>query len=296
MAVNWKRGFRRIALICSVSAAIAGGVAGFEIAENSYFLQSARQELKSAEKEHVSDSSLLEEWNKTRQEAPEWDNPLGHQNSLWRYWTGEDFNEPKKQRLIVMSEGQGITLKGQGWHTVDGKVLPYHPRWVEDIIHRRKVAMAQYYLRRRQLLSISRAVSIGGALGFGSVWLLYLILEQVVSWFARGFHGVITQQKSGGINKRETKHYEFRRVTIVWGIVVAVICASWSIVSILAERYAELADFEIIEYSYREHSGLDALSTWSVVGLCALVGILTGACGFLLVFYVSKLVRRIYNG
>lgn len=180
-----------------------------------------------------------------------------------------------------------------GWKQAKGGRLPYSPIKVSYMIRARRVKLARNFLKETRLRYVPAGAIAGGVVGFGIVWLVYLILEQVVSWLARGFHGVITEQKSGDTDEQATKRYGSRRIATVSGIVAGVICAILSITTMLAQRYGSLAEFEIWRY---HDSRLGTLSMWGLVGLCTLVGILSGACGFLVVYgFVKWVVLRFYS-
>jgi hypothetical protein len=215
MAVNWKKGFRRIALIWATLAAIVGAFVGFKIAaeEVAKELEHAQSMLQTFEKGNgVSEWYLLDGWKeRTSVEAQEW---------LWKFWTGEDLEESFKRsavseekfrkkypswtptekslfdtaRLVEQSKALEISpaytwtmsqesrerLKEQGWQTVNGEVLPYTPDMVSRIDHNRSLKEARYEVLTIQFIYRPLGIVVGGVVGFCVAWLVYLILERLV--------------------------------------------------------------------------------------------------------------------
>ncbi len=190
MAVNWKKGFRRVALLWAVLAAIAGGTVGLRIADNANAeaLQNARHTLEILEASPPGDGSdRLENWNECTS--------FEQQKRLWKLWTGEDLEKSLK-RNIAASEHRIDFRREDGWETFHGKELPYTPVEIDAMFGDKIEKDARFHLREIQCRYPIGTV-LGAMVGFGAVWLVYLFFERLVSWIVRGFNGAITGQKSG---------------------------------------------------------------------------------------------------
>lgn len=173
-AMNWKRGFRRIAIILSIVGAIVGAIGGRYIGINVlvpdeaiYTVAEVYNDQKN--KEQPSDEELTEIVGK-------WDSAISiiEQKDLWKVWTGEDLSD---RPADWFEPNEKVS-----WTTISGERLPYTPEQIWEKTHKRMVNTlwseyhGLYNIRRWSILA-------GSIIGFCSVWFLY----GLVKWIAFGF-------------------------------------------------------------------------------------------------------------
>lgn len=235
--MNWKKGFRRIFLILAILSAVAGGLAGFKIVDNyarqKYEVEADVENLIRP----TASSVLSKWKESPEFYVDNYDLELfDAQDYLWEIWTEEDLENSFKKSMVreqefrekypswkpssfgfysnthlsellpykgytwTLSEERIARLKEQGWQTANGEVLPYTPENVSSRIydmnawHRRERAEENMKIR---LQYRPLGIVAGAVVSFIGVWLVYIILERIVSWLARGFHSGHTEQKSG---------------------------------------------------------------------------------------------------
>ena len=72
----------------------------------------------------------------------------------------------------------------------------YTPEWVDDILSAIDSFHMDGFYNAGEWLLLLIVLVIGGAAGFGAVWLVYLFLERLFSWLARGFQDVTLPVKT----------------------------------------------------------------------------------------------------